>query len=409
MISELLRSPSTIHEFSDARLVHATGDRLAVPRVGRADSFVLHSALELLARAALLPFVDPAARPAARARFVELGDQFERFDEPVQRPATREFDNVADAARLLVDALDRSELDDVDAAAAWLGRTASPMQLRDLLADALVPSLAAAGHAPIFLYLLPRVAARGEATGELVRQLARELARHPGWRLTWFERSGSDQPIGSAEALTAALAATPRLGDPPSAFIHPLMARIDTSDAAAAWLGHVTTGVDIHDRSLGLLRVAAWSMICEPTRHAPYGWSHCLTMPQAVLGVAHSCSDPSTALAVAATYVAGFRTLADGPLVMEMVDSDPQMPVHEAIATDPRLAAAAAWYDTPRDQHGVMTTLATIAGVHADAHLVKYTLACFDAAAADPSSRRLYMAAAASLASWWTVQAGQLP
>ena len=409
MMSETIKVMSAVDEFSDARLVHATGDRLAVPRLGQADSFVLHSGLELLARSALMPFIDPVARPEARARFVELGDQFEAFDVAIEPPATVDFIDIADAGRRLIDATACGELDDVDSAAAWLGRIATPAQLRRLLADALVPSLAAAGHAPIFLYLLPRVAPRGEATGQLLRQLARELARNPEWRLTWFDQRGSGAHVASADDLTAALAATPRLDEPASTFIHPLMSRIDTPDAAGAWLGHETTGRNVHDRSLAVLRVAAWSMISEPTRHAPYGWSHCLTMPQAVLGVADACTDPSIALAVASTYVAGFRTMAEGRLVMEMVAQDPHMAVDNAIAIDPRLAAAAAWYDTVRDPLGVMTTLATAAAVHADAHLVKYTLACFDAAAADPPSRQLYMAAAASLASWWAVQDRQSP
>ena len=51
-----------------------------------------------------------------------------------------------------------------------------------------------------------------------------------------------------------------------------------------------------------------------------------------------------------------------------------------------------------------MTVLATNAALHHDAHLVKYTLACFDAAEADPPQRRLYLAAAASLAGYWAQQ-----
>ncbi|MBV9255094.1 MAG: hypothetical protein JO054_12755, partial [Actinobacteria bacterium] len=36
-----------------------------------------------------------------------------------------------------------------------------------------------------------------------------------------------------------------------------------------------------------------------------------------------------------------------------------------------------------------------------DAHRVKYTLACIDAAAADPEATPLYLAAAAYLNDWW--------
>jgi hypothetical protein len=50
-----------------------------------------------------------------------------------------------------------------------------------------------------------------------------------------------------------------------------------------------------------------------------------------------------------------------------------------------------------------LARLALDASRHFDAHLVKYTytLACFDAAAADPEMARLYMAAASHLADWW--------
>jgi hypothetical protein len=45
--------------------------------------------------------------------------------------------------------------------------------------------------------------------------------------------------------------------------------------------------------------------------------------------------------------------------------------------------------------------LATSAAINHDAHRVKYTLACLDAAACDPSAARLYLAAAAYLNAWW--------
>jgi hypothetical protein len=253
---------------------------------------------------------------------------------------------------------------------------------------------------------LPRVAPRGEITGELLRQLARELAGRPEWRLRWFEGRPAAAGV-DAEAISAALVATPRLGDPISTFIHPLMSRIDSADAGGAWLGAVTLGSDIGDRGRAVLRVAARSMIAEPTRHAPYGWSHCLTMPQAVLGVADACSDPAMALAVAATYVAGFRTLADGPLPTEIDMADPGLPLDEAITAGPTIAAAAAWHSSSQDERTVIATLAGRAAVHPDAHLVKYTLACLDAAAADRPSRRLFLAAAAALAGWWATHADQ--
>ena len=51
-----------------------------------------------------------------------------------------------------------------------------------------------------------------------------------------------------------------------------------------------------------------------------------------------------------------------------------------------------------------MTTLATEAALHHDAHLAKYTLACFDAAANDRKTAPLFIAAAAYLGAWWKNQ-----
>jgi hypothetical protein len=72
------------------------------------------------------------------------------------------------------------------------------------------------------------------------------------------------------------------------------------------------------------------------------------------------------------------------------------------------VAAAAVWHAPDEQLAVIVTEVATAAAVHRDAHLVKYTLACLDAAAADPPRRRLYLAAAASLIGWWAV-AGDVP
>jgi hypothetical protein len=49
--------------------------------------------------------------------------------------------------------------------------------------------------------------------------------------------------------------------------------------------------------------------------------------------------------------------------------------------------------------------LAARAGAHEDAHLAKYTLACFSAAANDNAERRLYLSAAAYLSALWKTTA----
>jgi hypothetical protein len=201
-------------------------------------------------------------------------------------------------------------------------------------------------------------------------------------------------PLGSREP-----------GDTP--FIYPLMSRVDETGTAAEQLRGVVGGDDIEARSRAILRAAAWTMVLEPDDHAPYGWSHALTMPQAVLGLGSSGTiDPRTALAVAGTYVIGFRSLlAERPLVPDFPHDDPRVALEDAFAAGPDAAAAAVWHGLGRDldARDVIGELATRASIQRDAHLVKYTLACLDAAAADPTHTRLFLSAAASLAGWWTL------
>ena len=390
---------------ADTELVAAVAEVLRVPRSDPADSFVLHAPLELTARTALLPYLRPEHRRTARSSLVALAGEFEASGPPVDDPDPSQYTSIRDAAARLVGAIDAGDLDEVDTAARWLGRTASASELRDLLANSVIRRLAAAAHAPIFLYLLPRVAARGEISGELLRGLARELARQPDWRLRWIDDRPAT-PLSSPAALFDALASTPRIGAPADTFIYPLMSYVDEHGIAARLVGTITVATALAASGAAVRRAAAWSMLTEPDDHAPYGWTHCLTLPQAVLGVAGALPDPSVAVAIAATYVIGFRSaLAVNPL-KPMVPPDPGRSLLEALNAGPRIAAGAAWHAAPSTRGAVRAELAAQASIRRDAHLVKYTLACFDAAEADPTHEHLFLAAAASLVGWWTQTAG---
>jgi hypothetical protein len=390
-----------IDSWSDRRLAAEVAEVVAVPKEAPADSFVLHAPLELLARVGLLRAVRPDAREQSRQRIVWLAASYAAAGPSVERTPPAEHLEPPEAAARLVPALAAGELDDVDRYAEALGRRATPEELRTLLAEPVAASLAAAAHGSILLYLLPRVAPRSEVTSAVLRGPARELARMPQWRLHWFE--DPDEPIAGTP-LGDALLDVPMLGVPGSTFIYPIMNQAEESGLAAKLLGGVVGArPDAAAARRELARVAAWSMLEEPPDYAPYGWSHCLTMPQAVLGLAGRGTSPRTAVAVAATHVVGFRA-ALGSRVLEG-DWAPAAPstadVAEAIGAGPEQAAAAAWHAADEDLHGVVTELATRASLHHDAHLVKYTLACLDAAADDPDQRRLYLAAAASLSAWW--------
>ena len=392
---------ASIEDLSDAELVAAVASVVRTPRTDPADSFVLHAPLELAARAALLPRVAPGERSKARAQIAAIATAYDAFGPAAPPPRDLRLASLPAAATRLADSIAAGELDEVDAVAAWLGRHVRNDELAPLLADAIVPSLAAAAHGPIFLFQMPRVAPRGELTGELLRPLAREVARNPDWQLRWFMERDPVRPA-SADALFSAIQATPRLGVPGSDFIYPLMSQVERQGVAAGLLSEVTS-LDVEAAARVILRAAALSMLEEPGDHAPYGWSHCLTMPQAVLGVARSCADPSVAIAIAATYVVGFRAaLAVRPLDARWVPDDSGITVATALENDPDQAAASVWHAPVEQLGAIVTLLATRASTHHDAHLVKYTLACLDAAHAHPEDARLYLSAAASLHGWWT-------
>ena len=154
----------------------------------------------------------------------------------------------------------------------------------------MVARLAAAGHGSIFLYHLPRLAAGQPAAAAMARGLLREIGRQPTWQLTWMDdRPSWGVPSGD---LVARLVTPVDAGDPGSHFIFPTMSLVERSGLAADVLEAPTRRLPVADARRELLRVAAWSMLQDDPAHAPYGWSHTLTMPQAALGIAAACPTP---------------------------------------------------------------------------------------------------------------------
>ena len=388
--------------WSDVRLSHAAGTVLAAPKVDAADSYVLHAPLELHARVGLLRHVAPDRRAAARRWIAWLAATYERAGAAVAAPAPSPDGTATELAGRLVAAIEAGDLDDVDAVTSALANVVTPGELPSLLGDAIVPYLSAAGHTAIGLHLFPRTAGGGEVPLSVLRGTMREVARWPMARLEWAPQLAPAQGGDRTDSLTAALLDTPELPRPDPAFIWPTMSLAETSGGVADVLGKVFAGpIDVASVRRQLLRLAAQSMLQDDPSQAPYGWSHCLTMPQGALAVADASSDGRIAAAVAATYVVGFRaTLGRAAIDPNFVPDPTPLPLGEAIGTDPALAAASAWHEP--DRAAVRTELASRASDQEDAHLAKYVLACFDAADADRPATPLYLAAAAYLTSWWT-------
>lgn len=394
-------------DWSDDTLIAFVGTTIARPKVAPADSFVLHAPLEVLARSLLLRRVAPADRDEARRRLFWVATTYTGAGQELPDVAPSDSDRApADVAARLVSALEAGELDDIDRYSAALADRADAAALRRLLAPTVARSLAAAAHGSIFLSLLGRVQPGSGGVALALRGLARELGRHPDWKLRWFE----DPSEASLPAsLVDALVDVPVLGPAGNNSIQPIMAQAEDSGLAPNLLSGVAEGPpDLPRVRAEISRLAAWSMLQERSGHA-YGWSHCLTMPQAVLAVAGAGDplDDRAAIAIAATHVVGFRA-AIGHGVLEPGYAPPEVTRGDLVAAldeGPTAAAAFAWHtsrgrDAEASTH-LETALAGLAARHHDAHFAKYTLACFDAAEADPDQRPLYLAAAAFLAGHW--------
>jgi hypothetical protein len=354
-------------------VAHASAS-ISVPRHTAANSFVLHAPLELMARVGLLPWLDADRTVEALDAIDRLRREYEAAGDPVDDPAPIEGAAGPRGAAELVRAMAAGDLDLVDRLAASLLPTVGTHEAVGLLGPTVVPSLAAAGHAPIGLHLLTRV---GGLPTTLLRGTLRSLAAHPEWRVGWFDSIAGD---GDPSGLYDALKVVPMMGRPGSDFIHPLMSQVLDTGVAARLLGPLLSDrLDVLEASRTLARAAAWSMVHDDPSQAPYGWTHALTMPQGVMALAGAGVPARTAFAVAATFMVGFRA-AHGTVELPALLSPGPAPD----VTSGELAAAASR--------------------HHDAHVVKYTLACLHAADDDPGFRPLYLSAAAYLLEWWQTQ-----
>ncbi len=384
---------------SDEQVFDVAARVVAQPKEAAANSFILHAPLELLARRTLLRHVPPDRRDAVRERIIWVAATYERASDPAPLAAELAVDSPADARAVFASAIDAHDLEGVGAAARWLAQHATVGDVLTL-SDAVIDSLAAAGHGSIYFFHLRRHAASSRAALGLLAPLAREIARLPELRIEWI-REGIDAPAADGTRLADALAHAPRLGLPGSDFVFPTVHQVDNEGRARAVIGS-TLPSDPAVAGRTILAVAAHSMLQDDPKFAPYGWSHCLTLPQSVLGLAPLLSNSDVASAIAATYVIAFRA-AEGcrDIDLRWEPEHTKVALIEALDADPATAAGAVFHATAEAREAIVPELAARAASHEDAHLAKYTLACFDAAEQDPAQRPLYLAAAAYLRAWW--------
>lgn len=387
---------------SDAQLFDLTARVVSIPRQEAANSFVLHAPLELMARRLLLPHVAPELRRAVRERLVWVAARYERAGEPVDPATPATHGSFGEARDALLAALVEGDLAPVDATATQLLERATLDEVMTL-AEPTVDMLAAAGHAPIGFFLASRLATTQRAALTLLRPALRELARAPQLRVEWIR--GFHTPSGNEAAFSAALARTPQLGLPGTDFIFPIVHQADEAGIARDAID-ATMPADVTTAAAMSLRIAAHSMLQDDPEYAPYGWTHCMTLPQGVLEITPWLTARARAAAIAATYVVAFRA-AEGSHALdpEWVPEPTTTGLLDALDADPRIAAGAWFHADDGTRARALPVLVGRAASHPDAHVVKYTYACLAAAARDRASRSLFLAAAASLVAWWSARA----
>ncbi len=392
---------SRVASIDDNALIALCAEAIAIPKRDRGgSSFVLHAPLELLARARLLRRVMPEAREIVRRRIAEIVVRYANAGEEMRFTAIN-FSNEKVASVALVRAMDEGDQTIAHSAMRYLLNCNSLNELRALLIDKIAPLLGAAGHAPILLAEWNRDIEYPREAAQLILAPLHYLLNTPQAQLhwidtmSWHEASKSHESTDArAHALTVALA-RPQAIDVGSHSIAPQLIAADNSSHIVAALREPLMRLPLTKIEKILLRTAAQSMLQDDVEQAAYGWTHCLTIPLALIANGDVSENPRRLYAIAATYVYAFR--AATARVAINVEFEPESDEHHA----PRRAAAKAFRASVQERPALRTQLASSAAAHRDAHLAKYTLACFDAAERDPAFEQIYLAAAAYLGAWW--------
>jgi hypothetical protein len=390
-----------VDELGDAELLDGVCRELSTTSA-EATSFTLHAPLELMARSRLLSMVSPARRVAARRRIAQIADTWAASARPAATADSRgESAPIERPPDMLRDALRIGDPDSADRAFVALCAARTPAKIVGDLAGLVLGLLGGAAHGAIFLELLPQFRPTSGINPALMgRTVIGDIARHPNWRLRWLDEP---RPAPSDASLFERLASPRAEGRASSHFVQPTMALVDDTGLAHRTLADVTQHLTIDQARRELLPIAAMSMLQDDPANAPYGWTHCLTLPAAALAIGDRSDNPQRAVDVAATFVLGFRaTQSSTAIDSEWAPEPPQRFVAEVERLDPGTAAAMTWHADTGTRAGIAQRLIDHAATHRDAHLVKYTLACLDAAEHDPSNEHLFLAAAAFLAAWWT-------
>ena len=405
-----------LDELSDAELCQEAAALIAPPPAEGGSSFTLHAPLELLARYGLMPLVDPRERKLARLRLVASAARFEAEITAGPAPAKiSRFANPGDAIAEFTRCFHAGDAGGLESIVLQFAAQFGTARLVHVLTPLALPTLTGASHSHIGLWLLLRHGRSSDMRDAgLLRAAARALASGPRNQLKSFAGMAiqGDKPLAQTPAevereVLARLAAPPRGKNAYGSMHHLITAGETTGNADALFADFIRrglTGDQIDAAFRAALRVCAQNMLQHDATFAKFGWSHCLTLPQAACGLSSLNIDRKLALAATLVWATAYRSvLSDHDLDLGWVPAplagSPSLA--EALQTSPAAAAARAWHAEPAERPLVKRALATQASIRTDQHLVKYTRACLDMISFDPEYEHLYLAAAAHLCGLW--------
>lgn len=403
---------------SDADIYREVAAIISRPPRKGLTSFTLHAPLELMARYGLLPLVEPKERSLARLQMVATASAYESGVNPVEAPARiQSFPSLSAARKEFTHTFQNGDADGLEALVLQIAAQFGTASLVHLLTPLALPTLTGASHSHIGLWLLLRHGRVGEAgDAALLRAAVRNLARDPKLQLSSF----SGMAISGSKPLQQAPAQIEKeilekLTNPTREERSPLRAGLRSFLEAGEKTGNADTlfadliRCDLtHEQMDGafqaVLRVSAHSMLQDDLDRSKYGWSHCLTLPQAACGLSSLNMNRKLALASTLVWITAYRSVGseralDFAWIPKKVDES--VSILEALQTSPKVAAARVWHADESELPLVRRTLATQASIRNDQHLAKYTRACIDMGSFDPMYTQLYLAAAAHLCAHW--------
>jgi hypothetical protein len=407
-----------LRELSDAEFFDQICPIVARPRVRGLTSFTLHAPLELMARYGLMRLVDPSDRELARLQMVAsaavYGHQVDLMPAPTRMYS---FPDVNMAAGELARAFTSGDADGMEALVLSVALQFGTKSLVNLLTPLALPTLTGASHSHIGLWLLLRHAEpAGVENASLLRAAARALAADPTGQMKSFQGMSIEgtqrlktPPDQVCEEILDKLA-DPAKGTLGGESIRELVEAGEKTGNVDSlfgdFIGHDLSEPQIDAAFRAVLRVSAHSMLQHDLEQAKFGWSHCLTLPQAAFGLSGLTTDRKQALAAALVWVTAYRSvLSDRALDLgwhphPIKDAS----VLEALQTSPAAAVSRVWHATDGELSAIRRILASEASIRNDIHLVKYTRACLDMGTFDPEHARLYLAAAAHLCAAWMAE-----